>query len=343
MAQGTTAQQGAQSLQFGQGGQSQQWTQQPPQGAPQGTPVQLVSQSATALKKMSEETVSAVLADVQRKQESGELVLPTNYHVGNALKSAWLYLQTIADKQGHKAVDVCTRESICNCLLEMCTKGEYPNKHCYFIMCGNVLTFWERYTGCLMRAKRDSDIVDIYPQVVYENDEFVYTVDELGRYQFVSHKTCIDNIDITKIKTVYAVVLYKNGDKHLEVMTMDMVRKAWEQGPTKGTSKAHINFTDQMCKRTIIKRSSKVSLDSSPDGWNNNGVDDGDDNFSMLPPDASEAERQLANSGSTRAALPNSRPDAFEATAEYEDVTDAPQPATAAPKAPTAKGRECPV
>lgn len=338
MAQGTTAAQGAQSLQFGHGGQPQQGTQQQ---ATQSAPVQLVSQSATALKKMSEETVSAVLADVQKKQESGEITLPANYQVGNALKSAWLYLQTISDK-GHKAVDVCTRESICNCLLEMCTKGEYPNKHCYFIMCGNVLTFWERYTGCLMRAKRDSDIADVYPQVVYDNDEFVYTVDELGRYQFVSHKTCIDNIDITKIKTVYAVVLKKNGDRYLEVMTMDMVRKAWEQGATKGTSKAHTNFTDQMCKRTIIKRASKVSLDSSPDGWNNNGVDDGDDNFSMLPPDASEAERQLANSGSARAALPNNRPDAFEATAEYEDVTDA-APTTAAPKAPTAKGRECPV
>ncbi len=68
MAQGTTAAQGAQSLQFPPNGtQSQQWAQHPPQGVPQGTPVQLVSQSATALKKMSEETVSAVLADVQRK------------------------------------------------------------------------------------------------------------------------------------------------------------------------------------------------------------------------------------------------------------------------------------
>lgn len=53
---------------------------------------------------------------------------------------------------------------------------------------------------------------------------------------------------------------------------------------------------------------------------------------------------QIANSGCARAALPNNSPDAFEATAEYEDVTDAPQPATvAAPKAPTVKGRECPV
>lgn len=335
MTQQTTAQQGAQSLQFPPNGTQQQ--------TPQGTQVQTVSQNATALKKMGEETVSAVLANIQSKQESGELVLPTNYHVGNALKSAWLYLQTIENGRGIKAIDTCTRESICNCLLEMCVRGEHPMKHCYFIPCGNKLSYWERYTGVLMRAKRDSDIVNVYAQIIYENDEFVYTVDEFGRYQLVSHKTSIDNIDNSKIKGAYAIIEYKNGDKQLEVMTMQQIVRSWEQGSMKGNGTPHKAFTDQMCKRTIIRRACKVSLDSSPDGWNNNGVDDGDDNFSMLPPDVSEAERQLANSGGSRAALPNSRQDAFEATAEYEDVTDAPQPATAAPKAPTAKGRECPV
>lgn len=330
MAQGTTAQQGAQSLQFGQGGQPQQGTQQPQ--------TQMVSQNPTALKKFGEETISSTLERINAMKGSGELVLPDGYNAGNALKSAWLYLQTIENGRGLKAIDTCTQSSICNCLLEMCIRGEHPKKHCYFIPCGNSLEFWERYTGKLMRAKRDSDIADIYPQVVYEGDEFVYTVDELGRYQLVSHKTNIDNIDISKIKSAYAVVVRKNGDRFLEIMTMEQIRKAWEQGATKGNSKAHNNFGDQMCKRTIISRACKVSLDSSPDGWNNNGVDDGDDNFSMLPPDVSEAERALANSGSTRAALPNSRPDAFEATAEYEDVTE-----TAAPKAQTAKGRECPV
>lgn len=337
MAQGTTAQQGAQSLQFQPNG-----TQQP---TPQGTQVQAVSQNQTALKRMGEETCNNVLARINAMKGSGELVLPDGYNAGNALKSAWLYLQTIENGRGIKAIDTCTQNSICNCLLEMCIRGEHPKKHCYFIPCGNSLEFWERYTGKFMRAKRDSDIADIQAQVVYEGDEFVYTVDELGRYQLVSHKTSIDNIDISKIKAAYAVVVRKNGDRFLEIMTMEQIRKAWEQGAAKGNSKAHNNFGDQMCKRTIISRACKVSLDSSPDGWNNNGVDDGDDNFSMLPPDASEEERQLANGGGSRAALPNNRPDAFEATAEYEDVTDA-APANAmpaAPKAPTSKGRECPV
>lgn len=332
MAQGTTAQQGAQSMQFTPNGtQPQQGTQQPT--------TQLVSQNPTALKRMSEETVGQVLSRVNAMQDSGELVMPAGYNAGNALKSAWLYLQTIVDKNGAKAIDSCTKESIVNCLLEMCVKGEYPGNQCYFIVYKNTLQFHEKYTGKLMRAKRDSEIANVYPQVVYENDEFVYTVDELGRYQFVSHKTSIDNIDIAKIKSAYAVVVCKNGDKYLEAMTMEQIRKAWEQSPTGGKSPAHRNFTDQMCKKTVIARACKVPLESAPSSWSANKEEEND--YYM---DEAEAERQLANSGGARAALRNSIPDAFEVNAEYEDATDAaPDNAMPATKAPTAKGRECPV
>lgn len=336
MAQGTTAQQGAQSLQFGQGGQPQQGTQQPQ--------TQLVSQNPTALKRMSEETVGQVLSRVNAMQNSGELVMPEGYNAGNALKSAWLYLQTIENGRGIKVIDSCTKESICDCLLQMCVNGEYPMKHFYFIPYGNKLTFQERYLGKLMRTKRDTDVENVYAQCVYENDNFIYTVDEFGRYQLVKHETSLDNIDIAKIKAAYAIVKYRNGDKQMIVMTRQQIQKSWEQSPTGGKSKAHNNFTDEMCKRTVISRACKVDVDSAPDrGFHiNQGTED--DNFSMLPPDAAEAERALANSGGSRAALPNSRPDAFEATAEYEDVTDAaPDNAMPAPKAPTAKGRECPV
>ena len=100
MAQGATAQQGAQSLQFPPNG-----TQQP---TPQGTQVQAVSQNATALKRMGEETCNSVLTRINAMKGSGELVLPDGYNAGNALKSAWLYLQTIENGRGIKAIDTCT-------------------------------------------------------------------------------------------------------------------------------------------------------------------------------------------------------------------------------------------
>jgi len=162
-------------------------------------------------------------------------------------------------------------------------------------------------------------------------------VDENGQYQFVSHETNIGNIDITKIKGAYAVVVNKDDSRHLEVMTIDQIKKAWGQGAAKGNSGAHVNFTDQMCKKTIIARACKIALDSTSD----QETDD-----SMTPPDPSEAVREQAQH-----ALPKGTAsgDDLLNNADFEEVNEggdngtgtaepAPEPQPAAkPK------RECPV
>lgn len=316
------------------------------QPQPQQAQTQLVSQNNTALKQMQESLTTKTLERINAMQQAGELILPHDYEAGNALKSAWLYLQTIETRTKQKAIDVCTKDSICNCLLEMCLRGEHPKKHCYFIPCGNSLEYWEKYTGRLMRAKRDTNIADVHPQVVYDKDEFTYTVDENGDYQLVSHKTSLENIDIAKIKAVYAIVTLKDGSRHLEIMTMDMVRKAWQQGAARGNSGAHLNFTDQMAKKTIIARACKIAIDSTEDGFS---TEDGEE-LTMTPPEQAAAEIEAANSG---AKAIGSKPaqtlhrDSFEENADYEEVKAEPQPEfeQAAPEQAPAKGggRKCPI
>ena len=288
-------------------------------------PVQLPSQSNTALKEMQEKTVNAVMKQVEELQQTGGLVLPKDYNVNNALKSAWIYIQTIETRTKQKAIDVCTKLSICNCLLEMVIRGQHPKKHCYFIPCGNSLEYWERYTGKVLRAKRDTKIQDVVAQIVYEGDKFVYTVDENGYYQFVSHETAIENINPDKIKAAYAVVIYKDGSKHLEIMTIDQIRKSWQQGAARGTSGAHQNFTDQMCKKTVIARACKIELDSATDGE--------EEDLSMTPPSAAEATRDAAQQQITVQA--NKTPQLehkpqetidFSEPVDYEPVADTPQP-----------------
>lgn len=288
-------------------------------------PVQLPSQNNKALKEMQDTTVNAVMKQVEELQQTGGLVLPKDYNVGNALKSAWIYLQTIETRTKQKAIDVCTKLSICNCLLEMVIRGQHPKKHCYFIPCGNSLEYWERYTGKVLRAKRDTKIQDVVAQIVYEGDKFVYTVDENGYYQLVSHETAIENINPDKIKAAYAVVIFKDGSKHLEIMTIDQIRKSWQQGAARGTSGAHQNFTDQMCKKTVIARACKIELDSATDGE--------EEELSMTPPSAAEATRDAAQQQITVQA--NETPQLehkpqetidFSEPAVYEPVTDTPQP-----------------
>lgn len=288
-------------------------------------PVQLPSQSNTALKEMQEKTVNAVMKQVEELQQTGGLVLPKDYNVNNALKSAWIYIQTIETRTKQKAIDVCTKLSICNCLLEMVIRGQHPKKHCYFIPCGNSLEYWERYTGKVLRAKRDTKIQDVVAQIVYEGDKFIYTVDENGYYQLVSHETAIENINPDKIKAAYAVVIYKDGSKHLEIMTIDQIRKSWQQGAARGTSGAHQNFTDQMCKKTVIARACKIELDSATDGE--------EEELSMTPPSAAEATRDAAQQQITVQAnktpqLENKKQETidFSEPVDYEPVADTPQP-----------------
>lgn len=322
-------------------------TQTPQQGEQQPQ-TQLTSQNATALKRMQEETTQQIMERVTGWQETGEVVLPKGYHVGNAIKLAWLYLQTVENLQHQKAIDYCTKDSICNALLNMVINGEYPQKHCYFIMYGNRLEWQERYLGKLMRAKRDTEIGKVNAQVIYEGDEFVYTIDENGEKQLVKHVPNLANIDNTKILAAYAVVINKDGTRHIEVMTRTQIQKAWEQGAMKGKSGAHTNFTDQMCMKTVIQRACKIALDSTADP----GDDDDPNHY-----DEATAEREAAQGRQAidaeavevkdeQVAAP--APKGLEANASYIDMSNTQQPAAepapaANANAGTGASRACPL
>lgn len=300
---------------------------------------QPASQNATALKKKQEDVSTQVLDRVSEMEQAGALVLPKGYHAGNALKSAWLYLQNIEDRNHNKAIDTCTKASIANVLLEMVIRGEHPMKHCYFIPYGNQLTFMEKYTGKLMRSKRDTEIAEVNANVVREGEEFVYTVDKKGLLQLVSHKPTFQTMG-KPIVGAYAVVVNKDGSTHLEVMTMDMIQKAWNQGGFGDKDRqtgAHKNFTDQMCKKTVIARACKVALESSSDRDEDNEEDLG---FVPMQPQQQEIE---SKSQPHPKAIEHH--DTFEESASYEEVQEAEPnyPEINETKPQAEHKRECPI
>lgn len=300
---------------------------------------QPASQNATALKKKQENVSTQVLDRVSEMEQAGALVLPKGYHAGNALKSAWLYLQNIEDRNHNKAIDTCTKASIANVLLEMVIRGEHPMKHCYFIPYGNQLTFMEKYTGKLMRSKRDTEIAEVNANVVREGEEFVYTVDKKGLLQLVSHKPTFQTMG-KPIVGAYAVVVNKDGSTHLEVMTMDMIQKAWNQGGFGDKDRqtgAHKNFTDQMCKKTVIARACKVALESSSDRDEDNEEDLG---FVPMQPQQQEIE---SKSQPHPKAIEHH--DTFEESASYEEVQEAEPnyPEINETKPQAEHKRECPI
>ena len=73
------------------------------------------------------------------------------------------------DKSGRPALEVCTRESIANSLLDMVVQGLSPAKtQCYFIVYGNKLQMNRSYFGTQAVLKRLTNVKDIWSNVIYE-------------------------------------------------------------------------------------------------------------------------------------------------------------------------------
>lgn len=208
----------------------------------------------------------AVLAKVQTMQETGGLVLPEDYHAGNALNAAYLKFKQLEDKNHKPAEQVCSKESVALALMDMVIQGLSPAKNqCYFVVHGNQLTLMRSYMGTIAAAKRFGGVRGVYAQVVYKNDRFEYEIDPAsGTKKVTVHEQTLENIEEGTIRAAYAVVITKD-DVYYEIMTMDEIRKAWAQGAAKGGSPAHKNFPQEMAKKTVINRACKIFVNTSTD------------------------------------------------------------------------------
>ena len=264
-----------------------------------------------------ENVAEQVLTQVSTYQNDGSLTLPTNYSVENHLKSAWLILQSVKDRNNQPALRVCTRDSVANALLDMVLQGLSVGKNQgYFIVYGNVLEFHRSYFGTVALAKRVGGIVK-HPvaNIIYDGDEFIYEYNtETAETRIIKHDQKIDNIDNNKIKAAYALIKLSNGDTHVELMSMQQIRAAWNQGPTKGQSPAHKNFPDEMAKKTVISRACKMIINSSDDAWL---YEDKKDEM-----DVDTAERQREET------IKNNKRTLDVPVDEYEDVTNSDAVAT---------------
>lgn len=256
-----------------------------------------------------------VLARIEQFQADGGMVLPKNYSVENHMKAAWLVLQGVEDREHHKALQICTKESIANSLLDMVLQGlSVSKKQGYFIMYGNQLVFQRSYFGTIALAKRAGGIAkEPVANVIYEGDDFEYEINPAtAQVSIVKHSQKLENIDNAKIKGAYALVKLADGSTQVTIMSMQQIRAAWGQGATKGNSPAHKNFAEEMAKKTVIGRACKAIINSSDDAWLYDGKED------SLEADKS-AEQRAAVQNESRISVDTTEID-------YEDVT---QPTTA--------------
>ncbi len=236
------------------------------------------SQTANAMVQTSTSKPLKIVEDTQNKimqfVSSGELKLPPDYAVGNALKAAWLKLQDLVDKDKKPVLEVCERASIANALLSMAIQALDPNKNqCYFIAYGKNLAMQRSYFGTMMLAKRmNPAITDIIADVICEGDTFNVTR-ERGRHVIIEHTTPNFMATDRPIIGAYCTVYYGDGTEEATIMRLDEIHQAWRQskaypfndnGTLKPTS-VHFKFPKEMCKRTVVNRACKLIINASTD------------------------------------------------------------------------------
>ena len=221
-----------------------------------------------SLAVIKKDVVDVVGKKVQEFVSRGELHLPPNYSVENAMKSAWLILQNTVDKDKRPVLQVCTKDSIANSLLDMAVQGLNPaKKQGYFIAYGKQLVFQRSYFGTMAVTKRVAGAKDIFAEIVYKGDEFEYTIKNGNKY-ITKHIQRIENVDPGNIVAAYCTIVFDDDRQFTDVMTWPEIQKAWSKSkmnPDKEGS-THKDFAQEMARKTVINRACKRYLNSSDDG-----------------------------------------------------------------------------
>lgn len=209
---------------------------------------------------------NAVIKRIEEMAAVG-FTMPKDYSYVNAIKASMLTLQTVKDKNGKPALEVCTPASIQSALFEMCIKGlNVAKKQAYFIVRGNILCLEESYFGKALQVKR------IYPKwqpnvnIIYEGDVFEYAVDaNTGRKKIIKHQQKLENIDKDFIGAYMYFPTGENGeDKDLFIMSKKQILTNWAKSSNKAQT-VHKEFRDKMVIKSVINSGCNMIINSTPE------------------------------------------------------------------------------
>ena len=244
-------------------------------GTEETKPIQtkeVVEKETTNKEKIAQEmglmipkTLADQITNTMTNYTKNGLVMPKDYNYQNAIISSYLII-----KQDEK-LNSCTKDSIANALVDMATLGLNASKNqCYFVPYAGKLQLQSSYFGKITSIRRIKGVIDVRADVIYKGTDYELEVDDYGNDTIKILKSCpLEERSFENIIGAWAkVILDENiwGSKSYTcIMTLDQIHKAWNQGATKGKSPAHTNFTDEMCKKTVINRCCKGFVNSAKD------------------------------------------------------------------------------
>lgn len=203
--------------------------------------------------------ITGISALLQEKQEYG-LSFPADYNPTNELMGAYMILKQTTDRSGKPLLATCTKESVVNTLMDMVVSGvSMQKKQCYPVAYQGKLQCQMSVYGNTCIARRYG-LKSITATCIYKDDNFDYHIED-GEIVIDRHTQDFMSIDFDKMIGAYAVAVMNDGTKHIELMNMAMIKKAWSQGfGYKEGAGVHEKFKDQMAEKTVKNRCLKYII-----------------------------------------------------------------------------------
>lgn len=162
-------------------------------------------------------------------------------------------MTAMSGKTGQDLVQ-CTRESLYGAFMGAAQDGLLPDgKEAAIVKFGDTAQYMPMAKGILKKVRNSGELGMFHVELIHENDEFSYHVDENGPHLF--HKPQVFG-SRGAINGVYAIAKTKDGEPYIEVMNREEV----EEVRAISKAKNGIPWTQwwgEMAKKTVIRRLSK--------------------------------------------------------------------------------------
>jgi recombination protein RecT len=214
--------------------------------------------------------------DITEKPKAETKQLTIKQHLGNPalLKQiqAALPSHMTADRMARVALTAinktpklaqCTQESFFLALMTCSQLGLEPDgRLAHLIPYGNQCQLIIDYKGLVDLAYRSKQVTAIHAEVIYEGDEFEYSLGEVTKHVPWSWRQGEKPAERGRVLGAFCIIKMIDAEKH-EVMTLDELDAIRERSQgyrkAKSENKVHPWISDwaEMAKKTVFKRASK--------------------------------------------------------------------------------------
>lgn len=148
----------------------------------------------------------------------------------------------------------CRPETFYTALITAAQLGLEPSGvrgEAYLVPFKGACTLIPGWRGLIKLALRSKAVKCIYSHVVHEGDEFVVI---LGTSVSVHHVPQMNGGQDREVIAAYAVAVLENGEKDVEVMDADELKRIRDFATKSGVSPAWSEWADQMYRKAPIRR-----------------------------------------------------------------------------------------